>query len=229
MFKLGRTIISPSYRSELRLQRDKPDNLFQPFGTTSFDRFPVFFDFVRNHLSEIAAPHLMSFGCSTGEEVFTLRSYFPRAEILGIDINPRSIAVCRKKRGKSHDPHISFKLAGTSDDEPENHFDAVFCMSVLRHGELGASHPDICTHAIKFEDFEKTVSSLCRRLKPGGYLVIRGSNFRFCDTDVAAGFDTVFSVNETIPRQDTPIYGSDNCRLANGIYNEVIFRKKETE
>lgn len=227
LVRLCRIMVSPGYRSEWLLNRHRPDNLFQPYGTTRIDRFPFFFDFVRNQLSDIATPRLLSFGCSTGEEVFTLRRYFPQAEIVGIDINPRSIAVCRNKLGKSREPAIRFELAGSPDAEPEAFYDAVFCMAVLRHGELGACHPEVCDHLIRFLDFEKTVISLCRCLKTGGYLVILGSNFRFCDTVAANGFDTVYSVAENVPRKDTPLYDPENRKLADGIYNEVIFRKKE--
>lgn len=221
---LYRVMTNPGYRSELMLMRDKPDNLFQPYGYTEYDRFSVLFDFVRKQLEAVESPHLLSFGCSTGEEVFALRRYFPQAEITGIDINPRSIAVCRKKMGK--EPAIRFELAGTVDAEPDAYYDAVFCMSVLRHGELGATHPENCEHLIRFFDFEKTVEGFCRCLKPNGYLVVRGSNFRFCDTSEASGFDVVFRLDEKVPRMDTPLYGPDNCRLTDGVYNDVIFRKR---
>ncbi len=38
----------PGVRSEWRLQRERPDNLFQPFRTTSLDRYPRIFAFVQH-------------------------------------------------------------------------------------------------------------------------------------------------------------------------------------
>jgi len=227
LVRLCRIVSDAGYRSEWRLMRTKPDNLFQPFALTSCDRHPRIFSFVRDQLTDSATPRILSYGCSPGEEVFSLRRYFPQAVIVGIDINPHGIAICRKKLERCGDSRISFAVAGSADAEPEAGFDAVFCMSVLRHGELGASHPETCDHVIRFADFEKTVTGLCRCLKPGGYLIIRGSNFRFSDTAAASGFDTVYSVNDSAPRADTPLYGPDNRRLGNVVYNDVIFRKRE--
>lgn len=225
LVRLCRFVGSPAYRSERRLMRASPDNLFQPFALTEFDRYPRIFSFVRDHVPDGATTRILSFGCSTGEEVFSLRRYFPQAEIAGIDINPRSIAVCRETLKRSGDTCIRFALAGSADAEPEIGYDAVFCMSVLRHGELGASNAETCDHLICFADFEKTVAGLCRCLKPGGYLIIRGSNFRFSDTAIAKGFDSVFRPDE-FPLKDTPLYGRDNRKLGDAIYNDVIFRKK---
>lgn len=223
--RLCKVLVSPSYRSVWRLKHSKPENLFQPYGTTKHDRCPGIFTFVREQLSGIASPRILSFGCSTGEEVFTLREYFPQAGIVGIDINPHSIAVCRKRFARTPDSRIRFKLANSPAVEPESFYDAVFCMSVLRHGDLGASNAQSCAHLIRFADFEKTVAGFCRCLKPGGYLVIRGSNFRFTDTATATGFEAVFSVEAKF-RADTPLYGLDNRRLPDIPYNDVVFLKR---
>lgn len=223
--RLCRLMIIARYRSEWLLKREKPDNLFQPFTVTRTDRYPRIFSFIRDRLSDIDAPRLLSFGCSTGEEVFTLRHYFPQAEVLGIDINPHSIAICRKKLDRAGDTSIRFELADSPKAEPESYYDAIFCMAVLRHGELGSSNAENCAHLIRFNTFEETVADLCRILKPGGYLAIRSSNFRFADTNVASGFDVVFNVEEK-PRADTPIYDRNNRRLPGAAYNDVVFRKK---
>ncbi len=226
LVRLWKIVRSPCYRSEWLLKRDSPDNLFQPFGFTSFDRYPRIFAFVSEQLSDIATPRLLSYGCSTGEEVFTLGRYFPYGEIVGIDINPRSIAVCRNKLSRSGETRTRFELAGSPDAEPNCFYDAVFCLSLLRHGELGASSPEYCSHLIRFADFEEIVTGFSRCLKPGGYLVIRGSNFRFSDTAVSSEFDVVFSAEDKAPRKDTPVYDSDNRYLADTVYNDVIFRKR---
>lgn len=224
--RLCKIVCNPAYRSELKLKRKRPDNLFQPYGFTAIDRYPRIFTFVSEQLQDIVAPRLLSYGCSTGEEAFSLRRYFPLAEIVGLDINPRSIAVCRKKLNRSGDPRMCFKQASSAKAEPESYYDAVFCMSVLRHGDLGVSTPETCGHLIRFADFEQLVTELGNCLKPGGYLVIGGSNFRFADTLVSAGFDAVFSLVEKAPRKDTPLYGPDNRYLADALYNEIIFRKR---
>lgn len=226
LVRLCRILVNQSYRSEWLLQREKPDNLFQPVSQTSFDRYPRIFSFVKVQLSDIPAPRLLSFGCSTGDEVFTLRQYFPLAEIVGIDINSRSIARCRKRQTQSGDTGLRFELAGSPEAEPESYYDAIFCMAVLRHGNLNVSKPQNCSHLIRFNDFEKTVSDLCCVLKPGGLLVIRYSNFRFEDTIASTGFETVFSA-EVMEPENTPLYGPDNQSLANLVYKDTVFYKRK--
>lgn len=227
LVRLGRLVADPRRRSEWLLQREKPENLFQPFSHTSFNRHPQIFSFISELLRDIPKPRLLSFGCSTGEEVFTLRKYFPEAEIVGIDINPRNIEVCKKKLEKSADAKIRFELANSTEAEPEDYFNAVFCLSVLRHGGLGISHPENCSHLIRFEDSAKAISGFHRVLRQGGYLAIIGSNFRFSDTTAAARFDVALGIGEA-PRADTPIYGPDNRLLPNVAYNDVVFRLRNT-
>jgi trans-aconitate methyltransferase len=60
---------------------------------TALNRYPEVF----------AAPapdarRILSFGCSTGEECVTLAEYFPKAEIVGADINPVILLQARKHR-----------------------------------------------------------------------------------------------------------------------------------
>lgn len=226
LFRFGRSVFDPVYRSEQRLIRAQPDMLFQPYARTSFDRHPDIFAFVRAALPGEAPLRILSYGCSTGEEVFTLRHYFPTAEIVGMDINPHSIALCRSKQEQSQDTRLRFVCAATPQEEKASTYDAVFCLSVLRHGELGVNRPDRCDHLIRFADFEQMVGMLSRCLKPGGYLAMAGSNFRFADTRAARDFEVVYRWSEVAPRSDTPIYGPDDRLLANAIYNDMIFHKK---
>lgn len=227
LVRLFRLCIYPARRSEWLLQRRNPENLFQPYGQTGFNRYPGIFSFITKRLSGTSAPRLLSFGCSTGEEVFTLRRYFPHAEIVGIDINPRSIAICNKKRASLFDEQLRFELAESTRDQPTACYDAVFCMAVLRHGNLGASRVENCSDWIRFEDFEKMVTDFCRVLKPGAYLILRHSNFRFADTRIAAEFDVVLSDKIHEARKDTPLYGRDDRLLADAVDCDIVFRKRE--
>jgi len=209
------------HRSIALLRLRRPKNLFQPYSTTAPNRYPSIFRFVRERIGNGPDRHLLSFGCSTGEEVFSLRDHFPEAAIKGIDINPYAIATCRRKLARAGDPRLSFAVAGSAADENTGSYDAVFAMAVFRHGDLGAAPPR-CDHLISFARFERTVGELARCLKPGGLLAIRHANFRFADTAVAAGFEAVLSVDE-VPQ--TPLYGPDNRLLPKTTVHDLVFCK----
>ena len=134
---------------------------------------------------------LLSFGCSTGEEVFTLRRYFPGATIDGVDIHPYRVAAARERlRRRGGDPALSFAVAGSAKHLPDGYYDAIFCLAVFRHGGLQPGPAPRCDHLIKFAAVEQTVTELARCLKSGGFLAIAHSNFRFADMAVAASFET---------------------------------------
>jgi len=194
---------------------------FQPFRCTGDNRYPRIFAFVQSELGEDCAGRILSFGCSTGEEVFTLRRYFPRAAIKGIDINANNIAICRR-RAPPDDAGLAFDKASSTVREPDGAYDAIFCMAVLRHGGLKGDRP-YCTPLLDFADFARAIADAHRCLRPGGLLAVRHSNFRVCDAPAAAGFEAVFSGAVDAPG---PLYGPDNALLPETLYRDCVFRKR---
>lgn len=223
--RLWRLATEPPYRDMRRLIAHSPNGAFQPFNDTRRNRYPRIFGFVQRALGADSPVAILSFGCSTGEEVFTLRRHFPRATIKGIDINPGNIAVCRKRQARMGDGGLTFAIADSTADEPIAAYDVIFCMAVLRHGGLGAPGVTRCDHLLRFADFATTIEDFSRCLKPGGLLVIRHSNFRLCDTPAAASFETVCRVRYPVAA-NTPIFGPDN-RLMEGVTDpDAVFRKR---
>ena len=214
-----------NYRNMAWLRLTRPHGVFQPNNDTGADRYPAIFRFVQAELGAERDVRLLSFGCSTGEEVFSLRRYFPRAVIKGIDINRLNIATCRRRLRGAPDMPISFETAGSTAREPTAVYDAIFCMAVLRHGQLGLPGVTRCDHLIRFEDFANVVQDFSRCLKPGGLLVIRHSNFRLADAPAGAGFETILRVEIPRPEQ-MPLFGPDNRLLSGASYPDTVFRKK---
>ncbi|AVS61162.1 class I SAM-dependent methyltransferase [Paracidovorax avenae] len=206
----------------LRLTSSEP--LFQDYGTTSANRYPRLFGFVRKALSAIPAPRLLSFGCSTGEEVASLRTYFPQALITGLDIHPGHIATCRRRLRERPDPGVQFRVAGSTAAEPEGAFDAVFCLAVMRRGDLARYAGERCDHLIRFEDFDAQLEDFARCLRPGGLLVLRHANFRLRDARAARWFEPVLSL-PAVARADTPLFGPDHRRLEDQADGEAVFRR----
>lgn len=196
--------------------------LLQPATVTSEDRHPELFDRVAALLVGVEAPAILSFGCSTGEEVFTLAQRFPTATVRGIDINPACIRAARRSLAANPDPRLSFARADSAQGEPPASYDAIFALSVLRHGRLDAELPDDCSAILPFARFAAAVAVLDACLKPGGVLTIWGSHFRFADLPLAAHYDVIFS---RAARSDLPVYGSDNRRLAEPGVEQIILSK----
>jgi hypothetical protein len=118
-----------------------PKGLYQPYGTTSEDRYPEIFQHVLEQVGDDADLRILSFGGATGEEVFSLCSYFEQATIVGLDINPLNLAVCRFRRRRIGDAKLHFAVAGSTTREASASYDVIFAMAVFRHGNLNSSPP----------------------------------------------------------------------------------------
>lgn len=123
----------------------------------------------------------MSFGCSDGTECHTLRTYFPEAEIVGIEINKKMLNRAIKE---NNDKNIKFY---GEIGEFYGKFDLIFCMSVLcRHPETYSLFD--CSSQYSFEDFEFFLKTVIDRLKINGGIVIYNSNFIFSDSKYSENF-----------------------------------------
>jgi SAM-dependent methyltransferase len=216
-------VCNQEFRNTTLMMLRPPDGLFQPYGSTSNDRYPYVFQQVRERIGDGANQRILSFGCATGEEVFSLRRVFPLANIIGLDINPHNISICRSRLRRIKDSKLSFAVAGSTAGEASASYDAIFAMAVYRHGKLNVTQPPPkCDHLIRFADFEQSVTDLARCLKPGGLLVIQHAMFRFADTRVATEFEPILSL---FPPQYIQLYDRDDCNLPNTFYPDVMFRK----
>ncbi|MCK6616506.1 MAG: methyltransferase domain-containing protein [Cyclobacteriaceae bacterium] len=157
---------------------------------TATDRYPLLF----TEVSRVAGDanrtlKLLSFGCSTGEECFSLKKYFPNARIFGADINTLNLAIARRK---NISPDITFLYSKPQNLLKTAPYDAVFCLSVLCRWEDTKDLPN-CSAIYPFSKFEKTVKELAAMVVKGGLLVIYNSNFRFEDTEAFKDFEIVQS------------------------------------
>lgn len=193
---------------------------FQPWPQTGENRYPQLFDALAQRLAPLPAPRILSFGCSTGEEVRALRRRLPHARITGIDINPRAIA---KARAADDHPLSGYRHAAAPD--PADRFDAVLALAVLRHGDLEAFQPDDCSAIMPFARFAEGVAMLDACLADGGWLAVFNAHFRFCDTPLAARYAAdPFRMTDANTPPDV-IWGADNRRIHGQPYAQVLFRK----
>lgn len=221
LVRLVRALATPLGRGRLRTGA----GLFQPATVTRRDRHPALFALLATELAARPAAQLLSFGCSTGEEAFTLAGYLPHAAIDAIDANPACIAQARRTAAKDGSTRVRFACADTPDALAGAPYDAVLCLSVLRHGDLDAWTPERSTALLPFARFAAAVEALDHVLRPGGLLVLWGCNFRFADTAVAARYGVMATPGS--PAQPGPFYGPGDALLGHESYGEFVFVKRE--
>jgi SAM-dependent methyltransferase len=210
-----------------KLLRRKDSSLagcFQPYAYTRPNRYPWLFDFAAAQLGVDKPLRLLSFGCSRGDEVFTLQSYFPLATIKGLDVNPDNIAHC-ERRASGQSAALCFSTAADTRAETTACYDAIFCLAVLCCGDLTVEQANCSAPRLYFSDFERVVADLARCVKPGGLLLLHTTNYRFSDTAASRNFQVVLRAN---PQQMAPdlLYGPDNRLLEGERYLAVAFRKQ---
>ena len=199
---------------------------YQRDPATRIDRYPLAFRFARDQLGDDPAMRILSFGCSTGEEVFTLRRYFPNAMIRGIEVDPARIRTCEARLRQAADPGITFICAATAAGEPPESRDAVFCMAVFRDPALDSAMTRSTAGHLGFADFERGIADLVRCLKPGGLLFVEHSNFRIADTGSAPLLDAVLHADPPRSGIYPGLYGRDGRRIDGAEERALGYRKR---
>jgi hypothetical protein len=165
---------------------------------TSNNRYPGVFRAVQSRVRhklgpDLGAGHLriLSFGCSTGNEVAALRGYFPEALIFGCDVNQQALGEARRA--------LQFDEAKIFESSPENiakygPYDVVFAMSVLcRFPESQNPELDSLRSLYSFESFENGVKLLAGCLADTGILCLFNTNYEVSQLAEAGSFRRIAS------------------------------------
>jgi hypothetical protein len=147
----------------------------------------------RRHGADLGGARLriLSFGCSNGQEVLSLRSYFPDAIIFACDVNLGALHEAAETLAA--DEAILFV---SSDVAIAAHgpYDVVFAMSVLcRFPESADPALQDLSSLYSFAAFTAATSILAGNLDPGGLLCIYNANYDFLATPGSRGFRPVRS------------------------------------
>jgi predicted TPR repeat methyltransferase len=193
-------------------------------STTAEDRYPHLFQEAVQAFTKTNSPKILSFGCSTGEECFSLKKYFADAEIIGVDINKRNI---RRAVRKNIFSDVRFLHSTGETIKKEGGYNLIFCLSVLCRWEDTKDVAN-CEKLYPFKKFEEVVASLAESLLPNGLFIIYNSNFRFEDTLTFS--NQGFEIVPTSTVNDSGFvhkFDRENNRLR-GVHTSCIYRKKST-
>lgn len=182
---------------------------------TAEDRYPALFDLAARLSPD--ARRVLSFGCSTGEELLALRRRFRSAEIIGTEINPRSRRIARRRIiGDSH-------LSVVPPRGLLGRFDLIFALAVFQREphkveEIGLE--DISSH-YPFARFDAAITELVERLNSGGLLCVSNAQYRVEDSSAVAALQPV----EHSPDMEGPLFGPTGAKL-DGSTAKTVFRKR---
>ncbi|MEM6898908.1 MAG: class I SAM-dependent methyltransferase [Pseudomonadota bacterium] len=187
---------------------------------TALDRYPDTFSAAASLLGEDADLRLLSFGCSTGEEVLTLRGYFPRATIIGADLDRARLRKCREK---VNDPKIKFIVSNNGRIKALGPYDAVFAMAVLQRTPHKVHDDGIrdISRIYSFSKFNEQLSKFDSSVRVGGLIVIQNTQYRFIDSDIANKYEVCGYTEQP----SLPFFDRNSVLIPQERYRETVFRK----
>ncbi|MBE7503801.1 MAG: hypothetical protein HS113_26650 [Verrucomicrobiales bacterium] len=176
-------------------------------------------------LSEIvrdeAGVKVLSFGCSSGEEVLDIRQYYRHATVFGTDLNRKSLKKAQRLlRG------TGVQLFVSTDENIQEHgpYTLIMACSVfIRHPE--DTHTDDISTLYPFEVFERGICRLFENTIVGGYLLIHNADYRVTDTRVGPRLRPVRH-GELVQNPRVPLFARTGRKLGVTGYDEQLFRRE---
>jgi hypothetical protein len=184
---------------------------------TATNRYPGIFRTVQCRVAQChgqdlggARLRILSFGCSNGMEVLSLRGYFPEAIIFACDVNLQALREAAETLAADEAVLFVSSEAAIAAHGP---FDVIFAMSVLcRFPESADRALDNLSPLYSFDAFAAAAGVLARNLDRRGLLCIYNANYDFLATPAAHGFRPIRS--PLVPsRGFVDRFGQDGKRL----------------
>jgi hypothetical protein len=190
-------------------------------AVTALDRYPDIFQACVTYMKGNPSPNILSYGCSTGEEVVTLRHYFPGAKLVGAEINPYSLEQCLERKV---DPDIQFVKPGRRLQRLAP-FDAIFCMAVLQKSPHLIVEQNILDlkPIYGFAKFDEKLQELDALLKPSGLLIVEYAQYSVEDSSI---FSKYVALDFDSRRKDYPRFAPDGLRRT-AASGGIIFLKSQ--
>ena len=209
------------FRAQWMMERMNKDRVQQTTQLTWEDRYPEIFSACRDYFANQNKEdiRILSYGCCTGEEVVTLRRYFPNAVIVGAELNKHSLSVCRKRMC---DDNIHFIYSKPDIIKQYGPFDAVFCMAVLERLPMMVlkEHITDMSEMYPFEKFDKQIHEIDSYVKEGGLLIAHYTHYDIMDTDLDSKY-TPYGVHGF----ENMIFGRDSKLKKDNEFQQSVFIK----
>ncbi len=190
---------------------------------TKENRYPVLFQITKKYFETKNTKYcdlkILSYGCSTGEEVKTLNDYLPGAKITGVDINKWCIKQAKKKYTNNN-----FTFTNNFDKIENEKFDAIFVLAVLQNTINRTAKNNTVAQKFLFSDFNNEIVKLDKILKTGGLLIIDQTDFNFLDTEISKKYKVLNDKRNLITR-NRPIFNNNNIKTNNTFKLNRIYIK----
>lgn len=170
----------PRARSETLTRMRFGSRVHQDLSVSFPNRYPRLFASTAGLLADRPTGRILSYGCAAGEEVLSLRDYFPQASLVGAEINPVLLARCRRL---APDPNRTFIASNPDNIAAHGPYDAIFAMAVFTrrpHAVEARGLRDISRH-YPFALFAKDLRFLAAQVAPGGLLIVEHALYRVED------------------------------------------------
>lgn len=174
--RLRALILDPRARSEALTRLRYGSRVHQDVSLSWTDRYPRLFAAAKALLADRATPRILSYGCAAGEEVTSLRGYFPDAMLVGAEINPALLRACRTL---PPDPNRTFIESRPEPIAAHGPYDAIFAMAVFTrrpHEVEERDLRDISAH-YPFALFAADLRFLAEQVSPGGLLIVEHAQY----------------------------------------------------
>ena len=181
---------------------------------TAENRYPAIFDAIGSLLPDRC--NILSFGCSTGEEILSLQKRRPKANVFGCEVNTFCLQKLKERFGTKR------VMTCRELQSKSIKFDCITALSVLCKWPKAKDREDI-SEIYPFKGFDATIAMLDTKLKDSGLLVVYNTNYRVMDSTSCSKYTPLIlpGIDQVGEMQ---LFGKDGRRLANQ-HNEVFFKK----
>ncbi len=216
-------LLSGRARSELWTRWRYGGAVHQDVSLSFPDRYSGLFRLTQRMLAERSAPRILSYGCAAGEEVVSLRAYFPDSLLVGAEINPILLRACRKLPA---DPQRHFVRSTPEQIAAHGPYDAIFAMAVFtrRPSEIAARGITNIADHYPFEHFLAGIRLLTEQLTPGGLLIVEHALYRVEDAIGDVPLEPIMVEGNV--RSKHPRFDRDGNRIEPNPQISRIFRRR---